>query len=266
MLYCLAVLATRYGIVVHAYYVASNHHHMIVTDTRGEYPEFLRDLHSLTARAMNQHRGRSENLWAGSVQTSVVHLLDPTAVMQELVYTLTNAVKDRLVAKVSDWPGVCSYNAMLHDKTLRIERPKRFFRKNGKLPDVAEIRFERPEAFAELSHDEWAAEVRDEVQRIERSHAQDGSAIVGRKEVLATSPIAQPASEAPSHQLNPTVASRDPKERAAQLERNKHFQQQYRAALAAYRDGDKAVVFPFGTYQLVRDRHVSCDSRPPPSI
>ena len=264
MLFCLAVLAERYGIIVHAYYVASNHHHLVVTDVRGDYPLFLRDLHSLTARAMNAHRGRRENLWTSTEQTSVVHLADADAVMSRLVYTLTNPVKDRLVARVSDWPGVCSYNAMLHDKTLRIERPKQFFRDDGELPDVAELRFEKPEQFAALTQDEWVAKVREAVQEVEHKHKREGRAIVGRKEVLAQSPEGRPAT-APRRKPGRRVACGNESARVKWLQRNAYFQKQYRAALEAYRSGDRDVVFPFGTYQLVHDTHVTCHTHPPTS-
>jgi hypothetical protein len=42
----------------------SNHHHLVVTDPRGVLPEFLRELHRLTAKAINASQGQWENLWA----------------------------------------------------------------------------------------------------------------------------------------------------------------------------------------------------------
>ncbi len=63
-LYCLAFAAERTGVVVHATCVMSNHHHMVVTDMHGVLPNFLRELHRLTAKAMNASQGQWENLWA----------------------------------------------------------------------------------------------------------------------------------------------------------------------------------------------------------
>ena len=63
-LYCLAFAAQRTGVVLHAVCVMSNHHHLVVTDTCAVLPEFLRELHRLTAKAINAAQGQWENLWA----------------------------------------------------------------------------------------------------------------------------------------------------------------------------------------------------------
>lgn len=46
-LYCLAETAKRHGIRVHAVTLMSTHEHLIVTDTDGRLPLFLRELHRL---------------------------------------------------------------------------------------------------------------------------------------------------------------------------------------------------------------------------
>jgi hypothetical protein len=38
--------------------VMSNHHHLVVTDRRGALPDFLRELHRLTAKAINASQGQ----------------------------------------------------------------------------------------------------------------------------------------------------------------------------------------------------------------
>src|SRR5260370_62286 len=63
-LYCPAFAAERTGVVVHATCVMPNPHHMVVTDRHGVLPNFLRELHRLTANAMNASQGQWENLWA----------------------------------------------------------------------------------------------------------------------------------------------------------------------------------------------------------
>jgi REP element-mobilizing transposase RayT len=85
--YCVALAAERHGVEVHADTCMSNHWHAAVTDTDGNIPEFCRDVHSLSARALNAHLGRWEALWS-SQRLSLVELIDAPDVWDKLVYTL----------------------------------------------------------------------------------------------------------------------------------------------------------------------------------
>ncbi len=62
--YVLAVAAERYGILIHAFCVLSNHFHVVLTDVHARLPEFHRDLDALVARAVNCSLGRWEGFWA----------------------------------------------------------------------------------------------------------------------------------------------------------------------------------------------------------
>src|SRR5438270_763512 len=84
-LYCLAVAAARFRIEVMLSCAMSNHHHTVIFDRHGNYPEFLEYFHKLVARSQNALRGRWENLWA-SEQTSVVRLVDRADVIRKLIY------------------------------------------------------------------------------------------------------------------------------------------------------------------------------------
>ena len=48
-LYILGVCARQFGILVHAVTLMSTHEHVIVTDTKGRLPDFLRRLHRLVS-------------------------------------------------------------------------------------------------------------------------------------------------------------------------------------------------------------------------
>jgi putative transposase len=61
-IFVLAVLAANYRIAVHAFCLLSTHEHLVLTDTQGNLPDFLRDLHRLTALALKVFRK-----WEGSV-------------------------------------------------------------------------------------------------------------------------------------------------------------------------------------------------------
>src|SRR5882672_3015353 len=48
-IYCLAVIAPRFEIQVHAAVVMSTHEHLIVSDPHGQLPRFLQEFHRLLA-------------------------------------------------------------------------------------------------------------------------------------------------------------------------------------------------------------------------
>jgi hypothetical protein len=253
--YCFAVAAARYGIDVYWLSTLSNHEHPGLHDQRGNYPEFLRYFHSLLARCLNAHLGRWEGFWS-SEQSCVLQLGDGAAIFDRMVYGLTNSVKDHLVDKVVNWPGVNSLLYQLHDKPMVVKRPKWFFDEQGDMPEEVELRFVRPPEFAHLSHDEWADKLRRAVAAEERKAAQErertGRRVLGRKAILRQSPFSCPKSCKARRGLKPRVATRDKWRRIELLQRNKRFQQRYLEAYERRRAGELDVVFPYGTYQLAQ--------------
>ena len=85
-----------------------------------------------------------------------------------------------------------------------------------------------------------------------------GRRIAGRKAILRQSPYSCPQRRG----LRPRVATRNKWRRIEALQRLKQWYREYRAALLAWRDGDRAVVFPFGTYGLRVRQGVACAPAP----
>jgi len=265
--YCFAVAALEYQIDVYWLSVMSNHHHPGVKDKLGNYPEFLRYFHSLLARCLNVHFGRSESLWANE-QTGVLLLGDAEAIFDKMIYALTNPVKDHLVDSVLNWPGFNSLRYQLAGKPVVVERPKWFFDEDGDMPEQVELNFVRPPEFAHLSHEEWTDKIRAAVAEQERIAAQQrqetGSRVVGRKAILRQSPCSRPKSPTKRSGLQPRVASKNKQRRTALLAANKRFEQRYRDAYSRRRAGERDVMFPYGTYKL-RVQGLSqahCEPRP----
>jgi len=98
LLYCLGRAAEAFDIQLHAFIFLSNHYHLIVTDAAPEprLPQFMHWFNLHVAKALNVHHQRSENLWS-SRSYNAVHLGDEDAVLEKIVYTLTNAVAAGLV-------------------------------------------------------------------------------------------------------------------------------------------------------------------------
>lgn len=252
--YCLALAARRANMRVVAFLAHSNHHHTIVVDADGRMPEFLEGFHKLLAKHQNALRGRWENFWA-SEATSVVELPDAEAVLAKMTYTLTNPVKDHLVERADQWPGATSLRANLQGKTVHAYRPRRFFRKDGELPEKVSLACVRPPGFDELTDGEWRARLADRVRAVERDSMKaretEGRRIFGRGQVIRQRPTDRPSSHEPRRQLSPRVASPNKWARIEAIQRNKAFIAAYRAARLLWKSGFEAI-FPLGTYWLRR--------------
>jgi hypothetical protein len=265
VLYCVGRAAQKYGVELHGVTAMSNTLCINCRDVRGVDPEFRRYLMSLLARCMNVVRSRWESFWS-SDEPSVVELVDAEAELDRLVYNLTDPVRQHLVDKVSNWPGVNSLRYQLADRPIVVKRPRKFFRKDGELPDEVTLRFVPPPGWAHLARRQWTELLRLRVRAAEKEAAEQrqktGRRIAGRKTVLGKSPFRCPSTCPPRRNLNPRVAAGDKQKRLAALARLKSFQRRYREALALLTAGVRDVLFPAGTYQLVRLGLVRCEPAP----
>jgi putative transposase len=264
-IYCLAVAADRCRIQILFTAAMSNHHHTGIYDPEGNYPAFLEHFHKLFAKCQNALRGRWENFWS-SEQTSVVHLVDPSDVLEKMTYALGNPVKDGLVERARAWPGVTSYDSLVAGQPLVASRPKHFFRDEGPMPETAILSFARPGGFEDISALEFAALVTARIQQVEDAAVAErrrtGTSVLGRKGILAQSWRDRPDSREPRRQLSPRVAARSKWSRIEALLRNKAFLDAYAAARATFAAGIRDVIFPAGTYWLHRFTQAVCAPYP----
>jgi putative transposase len=251
--YCLGWAAEKHGMLLHGAVALSNHVHVVATDPRGVYPDFLRDFHGLLARVVNAARGRWEHFWDAN-QASVVLLEDEAAQLEKVVYTLTNPVG--LVDKAADWPGATSVAAVLNGTTIVAKRPEHFFRTadaGGGMPATVKLFFSPPPAFSERPIREYRALVEERVDSVETEAAAArrtaGTTVLGQRRILAQLWSDKPSDTEPRRQLSPNVACRDKWLRIERLQLNKHFQEIYRAARDAFRAGLEAI-FPCGTWLM----------------
>ena len=255
-LYCLLEAAQRTQIEVLLPCAMSNHHHTVIFDRYGRYPEFVEHFHKMFARSQNALRGRWENFWS-SEQACVVRLVGREAVIDKLVYTATNPVQDHLVDRVHHWPGVNGLTALLAGRRMQARRPLHFFRPDGPMPDVIEMQLAIPPELGPAAA--VIAELRQRVQAVEAECAaarqRTGQRVLGRRAVLAQSWRGQPVSWEPRRNLRPRVAARSKWARMEALLRNRAFVVEYTIARERWLDG-LAARFPPGTYWLRRFAHV----------
>src|SRR5262249_50453906 len=227
-LYCLGEAARRFGIEVIVSLAEPNHHHTVIFDREGRCPEVLEHFHKMFARCQNALRGRWENFWA-SEEPCVTRLLDTETVIDKIVYAVTNPVKDHLVERVHQWPGVNTYAELLSGRTLHARRPLHFFRDNGPMPATITLTMTIP---AELGPvDEIRAQVRAAVESTERDVAAErqrtGARVYGRRRILDQAWNASPTSVEARRMLRPRFAG-GTQARVAAIQAFREFVRAYR--------------------------------------
>ena len=249
--YLLAYAATECGVRVHAFCVLSNHVHLVVTDPRARLPEFNRILNGLVARATNCHLGRWESFWDPD-SYSAVRLANEEAVFEKMVYVLANPVAAALVRRGREWPGLWSDPDLIDGEAIEAPRPEGFFRKIGRMPDVARLQLTTPPAFTgdDGFVDRLRQALRDAEDRAAAQLAEEGRSFMGVARVLAQQPRARPAPGEPRRGLKPRVACRAKWKRIEALQRLREFGWAYREALDAWRAGVRGALFPAGTWHM----------------
>jgi REP element-mobilizing transposase RayT len=254
-LYALAIAAHRYGIEVHGWVAMSNHHHVVFTDVKGNFPRFLGYMHRLMATCFNCLRGRWENFWAME-QASVVWLVEKHDRLDKLVYTLANPVAAGLVERAADWPGAISLIANLHGKVLRVKRPGAFFDAEGKMPEEVELEAKRLPGYERLTRDEWKDRLLEAIAKAEKAAREmlreQNRHVLGRKAVLATSPFSRPKTREPRRKLRPFIGCLDTQRRELEIDLLDAFHAAYEIAREAWTKHKLTTRFPFGTYKMVQ--------------
>jgi len=262
--YCLGVALARFGIQMHAVTVLCNHYHIDITDPYGALPAFKHLLNLLVARALNAHWGRFENFFASDAPSDV-ELATPEEVLDRMVYTLTNPVKDGLVRSGGEWEGLTSYGMRFGTK-MEFRRPEKFFDKNGALPEKVVVEVSRPDILPELTDEELFVLLMRKVKEREREllaeAKEKGRRFLGMRRVLRRKHTDSPASREPRFNLNPRVASRSKWQRIAALQRNKEWLTVYREAYEKFCAGMRDVLFPEGTYLMRVQYGVACAQAP----
>jgi putative transposase len=261
-LYCLIEAARRYEIDVLLPMAEANHHHTVLYDKYGRVPRFVEHFHKMVARCMNARWGRCENLWAANA-LCLTRLVTREAVIKELIYAASNPVKDLLVDKAIQWPGVNGYRYWINDRTLRAVRPSHFFLEEGAMPAVVELPLTIPPELGDAHA--VIAEVKAGVEAVERKVRADrlasGKRVLGRKAILKQSWQSSPKSADTRGALRPRFAGSGPARIAALLEYHQ-FLSDYAEARSLLLNALPAV-FPRGTYWLARFVAVPVVPTPP---
>ncbi|MEP6791599.1 MAG: transposase [Ramlibacter sp.] len=134
--------AHKFGVVLHAYVLMSNHFHLLATpDTADGLPQMMQAVGRRYVRYFNQGQGRSGTLWEGRYKATLIqadrHLLACMAYMD------LNPVRAGMVAQARDYPW-SSHGHYAGLRTDRLVEPHPLFWALGNTP------FAREAAYSEL--------------------------------------------------------------------------------------------------------------------
>jgi REP element-mobilizing transposase RayT len=258
-LYTLAVCAREYDVLVHAVTLMSTHEHLVVTDTNGQLPDFLRRLHRLVALGTKVLRKWEGPAWDHE-RPSVVRLLTEPAIIEKLAYVMANPVKAGLVRRAREWPGVTVLPQELGRRTWRIKRPEAFFdADNPQWPDEVELSLSLPPVLqrtygAQQVREAVAQELEHQEHLAHREVKRRNWRVLGAERVRRLSPFQRATSFEPLRGLNPTFAVGRGRrgvffDAVAKL---RAFRKAYRQALEQWRAGLRETVFPQGTWAMCR--------------
>jgi hypothetical protein len=180
-----------------------------------------------------------------------VRLVDADAVLDKVVYTLANPVSAGLVSHGTQWPGVRLYRP----GTQVIQRPEGFFLKGGPTDETVALTITAPPLGAALDADAVSLIERvlhERERAVRAAFRASGRRFLGRSGVLAQRWSSSPRTHEPRRGLSPRLACRDKWRRIEAIARNKDFLSAYAAALESWRAGNRAVVFPAGTFCMAR--------------
>lgn len=256
LLYFLAVFARRDRLQVHAFCAMSTHIHLVVTDVEGNLPRFLQSFNRLVALCTKALRRWPGVVWDKS-PTSVVRLESRAAFVEKIAYVVANPVAARLVRRAHQWPGAMVFAGEGHAGEIRADRPKVYLDpSNPSWPEQATLPISLPPGIEPHDASAFHRQVAAEIARIEK-HAQAEMRAQRRsfpnlRDLRTIAPQKRATSAEPAVDRNPTFA---PGRNQVEIGRRaasalKTFRSLYRRALERWRQGERDVVFPAGTWWM----------------
>ncbi len=256
--YTTAVLAKKFGVRIHAVQVMSTHIHEVLTDTRGELPNFIRERNRALANALKCHRGWPEEVFQRA-PASCVEVHGPRAILRQIAYTIANCVEAGLVESPSEWPGVSVSADEIGTRVVRVERPAIYFDPENEVwPAVATLAIEMPEDLvAEFGAGATSAvrgAVDNAVARARRIARAAGRAVAGVRRIFGVSFRRRASSFESFGARNPSFAAGGDATfaRYAYVTR-RAFLVAYRRALDLWKRGVDRPHFPPGSWRWCRE-------------
>lgn len=270
-LYALAAAQQHTGVGVHACSALPNHGHWTITGPEANLPEFTEYFFRESSKfAMNALRELGyeapQNIWDAR-RPHVMRLMDVEAQLVWQQYVITQAVDAGIVAKAADYPGFWTDPGMLKGTTLAAPKPPLYFgdKRASELPLVITP---TPLTQQTLGAERTVHWLRKGLRQAERACRARGGIVLGAEACKRQHPWAEPKTPRTGFmQRIPSfmVATRGPEGdtlRVACAQEVGGWRRQHEDSRRQWKDGDRSVQFPFGTYAM-RVRHGAHVEAPP---
>ncbi len=256
----LARYAERHGIGLVAPAFLLNHFHLLaVAPDAHSLSAFMRDVKSSLARRIGTRVGWNCTFW-GRRYDPILVSDEEAAQVERLTYLLSQTLKENLVTRVADYPGVHAAHHLLSGKPLgghwhngthayragrsRRRRPPQAFLERHEV-DLVPL-----PCWAHLPPEAYRARIAEIVARLEREtrerHREEDTRPLGRRRILVQDPLR--TTPDPRSGPKPRVHAACQAVRKQMLAALRAFLDAYRRASAAWREGDFTVEFPEGAF------------------
>ena len=257
------------SVELHSSCANTNHYHLVLTDVEAELGHFMQLLNQVLAVELNRLHDRSGPVF---LRYHWEPLDEAFELYNAMTYTLTNPVKDGLARTYDSWCGHVTKIGELGGaaRTVTRGRSGHNWSKRSKLERSYEIPVTIPELLlAEDSH----AGVRARLGKMVQQSSRKWRSVHKDRPVMPKGKL---------RKLPPSVPRARPKRyrgldvgrrrkrlsflRRRRLLERRDFVEKHRDAMTAWRERNREVVFPYGTYKMRRLHGVrEADPPPPPS-
>jgi REP-associated tyrosine transposase len=262
LLFSLAFYAKKHGIKIHAYVFMSNHVHLVVTDMRGNLPDFTRDFYSSVARVMNKKMGRRENFWACGAGGATV-LIGEQTILEKMAYTITNPVAAGVVPTHTRWklnqnhskiPLISTLGAIKRRNCKRFLRPKNYFKLKGSaVADYGILTLEPPPGTEEEQFNlKLDYHVKQREKELQKKRKNDNKPFLGMKNTFQIKPQHIPEKKEKRSKINPQLACSDLIRLIGEKNVLKQFRYAHKECRVEILAGKNMVFFPEGTYAMLK--------------
>lgn len=249
----LARAARLCSVELFGFVFASNHFHLVVRAPEGNLPRFMQFLLSNISKKVGWLSNWRGSFWERRYSSQPI--LDDEALFGRIRYVLAHGVKERLVQRCEEWPGLSSLAMMLGDAT----RSAKWFnwtrrwnnRTTGSRDRFGDEWVEDEQLtlaiLPQLTARSAAARRRiwqQAIAAINEEASLDPSPVLGVSAVLAQSPHFRPAR--PARRPRPLCHASTRGLRELFKERYRSFVTDFLQASAKWRRGFLAVAFPEG--------------------
>ena len=239
---------------LHAVCVMSNHLHLIVHDQRGELAAWASFFLGNLARAVNRIRRRSGTFFERRYAAEPI--LDTEALIDRLIYVVTNPVKAGLCRRANQWPGIVLWAPDGIAVEWRISWIDRESQRRATTSARNGNRSEAPKAQGRLrieplrDHEASPLNLGEAVRSREQEFAAERRA--GRRRTLTKSRVLaqswHAAPRQPKRTPRPLCHASDPALRRAFIEAFQEFVALFRDASEQLRSGIRSALFPDWSY------------------